>query len=204
MGGGHQSRRHRAPRGRREAEALEERYWLLHENMRDPFVKVAMDGHIECNELFCELVGYSRSELQATAYVELTPAQLRDGSRHRSRADPGPVATPICMRRNSLKWMARRCQSNCVPSSHRSARAVHDPCGRPSVTSARRAADALHASEERLQQAMQAATAGVWQSTPATGEFWASVEAIVLLGLPQDMPLSSRKVLRPCTLTDAR
>jgi PAS domain S-box-containing protein len=54
----------------------EDRHRLLHEGLRDAFVEVAMDGRvIDCNDLYCELVGYSRDELASLTYIDLTPAR---------------------------------------------------------------------------------------------------------------------------------
>jgi PAS domain S-box-containing protein len=54
----------------------EARHRVLHEGLRDPFAEVAMDGRIiDCNDLFCDLVGYSRAELASLTYVDLTPAR---------------------------------------------------------------------------------------------------------------------------------
>lgn len=50
-------------------------------------------------------------------------------------------------------------------------------------------------SEARLQLALNAATSGVWESTPATGEFWASEQATALFGLPAGTPLSHESAL---------
>jgi PAS domain S-box-containing protein len=54
----------------------EMRYRMLHENLRDAFVQVAMDGHIlECNELYCRMLGYTSAELRRLTYRDLTPAR---------------------------------------------------------------------------------------------------------------------------------
>ncbi len=53
-----------------------------------------------------------------------------------------------------------------------------------------RLADTLGASDARLQVALSAAGAGVWESTPATGEFWASDQASALYGLAPGTPLN--------------
>lgn len=47
-----------------------------------------------------------------------------------------------------------------------------------------RLADELAAREAQLRQAIGVAAAGVWQLTPETGAFWASEQAMILLGLP--------------------
>lgn len=52
----------------------EERYRLLHETMRDAFVQTAMDGRIlDCNDAFCDMLGYSEEELGSLRYQDLTP-----------------------------------------------------------------------------------------------------------------------------------
>ncbi len=52
----------------------EARYRMLHESLRDAFVQVSMDGQIlEFNDLFCQMVGYSREEVSALTYQALTP-----------------------------------------------------------------------------------------------------------------------------------
>ncbi len=52
----------------------EARYRMIHESLRDAFVQVSIDGRIvECNDLYCEMLGYSREELHALTYQDLTP-----------------------------------------------------------------------------------------------------------------------------------
>lgn len=54
--------------------ASERRYRILYESMRDPFVRVAIDGRIlEFNELYREMLSYSDEELRALTYQDLTP-----------------------------------------------------------------------------------------------------------------------------------
>ena len=64
--------------GRKQAEEAlrqsEAHYRMLHESLRDAFVQVSMDGQIiEFNDLFCQMVGYSREEVSALTYQALTP-----------------------------------------------------------------------------------------------------------------------------------
>ena len=52
----------------------EARYRTLHENLRDAYVQVGIDGRIiEFNDLYCQMLGYSPEELRALNYLELTP-----------------------------------------------------------------------------------------------------------------------------------
>ncbi|MGJ0392164.1 MAG: PAS domain S-box protein [Methylocystis sp.] len=60
-------------------QAIERRYRLLHETLRDPFVCTDMDGRIlECNELYREMLGYSEEELLTLTYQQLTPEKWRE------------------------------------------------------------------------------------------------------------------------------
>ncbi len=63
--------RKKAEEALRQSEA---RFRMLHESLRDAFVQVSMDGQIlECNDLFCQMVGYSREEVRTLTYQRLTP-----------------------------------------------------------------------------------------------------------------------------------
>lgn len=67
---------------RKAEEALkrsETRFRLLHESLRDPFVQVDMEGRIlECNDLYCQMLGYSPEELRQLTYHELTPERWHE------------------------------------------------------------------------------------------------------------------------------
>ena len=54
---------------------------------------------------------------------------------------------------------------------------------------------ALRESEARLRMALEAGRAGIWESTPATGDFIASEAALALHGLPPDTPLTQEVAL---------
>ncbi|MBI5864242.1 MAG: PAS domain S-box protein [Planctomycetes bacterium] len=58
--------------------ASEARYRMLYETLRDAFVRTDMDGRIvECNEIYCQMLGYSTRELRALTSRELTPERWR-------------------------------------------------------------------------------------------------------------------------------
>ncbi len=66
--------------GRQQAEvALREsegRYRMLHETLRDAFVQVTMDGRIvECNDIFCRMLGYAPEVIRRLTFLQLTPAR---------------------------------------------------------------------------------------------------------------------------------
>jgi len=57
----------------------EARYRMLHENLRDAFVQVSMDGRIiEFNDAYCQMLGYSPEEMHALTYQELTPERWHE------------------------------------------------------------------------------------------------------------------------------
>lgn len=52
----------------------EARYRMLHEGLRDPFGEVTMEGRlVNFNELYCQMLGYTREELLGLTYQKLTP-----------------------------------------------------------------------------------------------------------------------------------
>ena len=58
----------------------EARYRGLHESLRDPFVQVTMEGYIlDCNELYCQMLGYTLEELRALTDQDLTPERWQAG-----------------------------------------------------------------------------------------------------------------------------
>jgi PAS domain S-box-containing protein len=68
--------RARAEEALRESETL---YRTLHENLRDAFVQVDMDGNItDFNDIYCQMLGYSRAELGTLTYQELTPRRWHE------------------------------------------------------------------------------------------------------------------------------
>jgi PAS domain S-box-containing protein len=57
----------------------ESRYRKLHDSMMDAFAVVDMAGWIQdCNSAYCEMLGYSRMELEKLTYLDLTPEQWHE------------------------------------------------------------------------------------------------------------------------------
>ncbi len=57
----------------------ETRYRMLHESLRDAFVQTSMEGHIiDCNDFYCQMLGYTPKELDALTYKDLTPERWHD------------------------------------------------------------------------------------------------------------------------------
>jgi PAS domain S-box-containing protein len=52
---------------------------MLYETMRDGFVSTDMQGHIlQCNNAYCDLLGYTQEEISRLAYQDFTPGQWID------------------------------------------------------------------------------------------------------------------------------
>lgn len=52
----------------------EARYRLLHESLRDGFAQVTMEGgFLDCNAVYCDMLGYTAAELLKLNYLDLTP-----------------------------------------------------------------------------------------------------------------------------------
>ncbi|MBT3194266.1 MAG: PAS domain S-box protein, partial [Verrucomicrobia bacterium] len=61
-------------RAEQAAQSSELKHRILHENMRDAFVSVAMSGEIlEFNGAYQDMLGYTREELFTKTYTDLTP-----------------------------------------------------------------------------------------------------------------------------------
>lgn len=70
------SDRRRAEEALRQSEA---RSRILHESLRDAFVQVDMEGRIiDCNEIYCRMLGYTPEELLTLTYEDLTPERWHD------------------------------------------------------------------------------------------------------------------------------
>lgn len=57
----------------------DERYRMLYKTMRDAFVQVDMEGRIiDCNDAYCQMLGYTPDEIHALTHQQLTPQRWHD------------------------------------------------------------------------------------------------------------------------------
>ncbi|MFO1418479.1 MAG: PAS domain S-box protein [Methylotetracoccus sp.] len=142
----------------------EARYRLLHEGMRDAFVQVDMDGRIlDCNELFCQLVGYGRSELESMTYVDLTPSEWH-------AMESAIIETQILPRGYSEVYEKgyRRQDGTIVPIELRTI-LIRNTDGQPEsmwatvrdITERKRAQEALFTANQQLEAVLEALPVGV-------------------------------------------
>jgi PAS domain S-box-containing protein len=158
---------------KRAEEALrqsEERYRVLHESLRDAFVQASMDGRIvECNDLYCRMLGYSPEEMRALTYQELTPERWH-------AFEDGIVGEQIIPRGYSDVYEKeyRRKDGTIIPVELRTILS-RDAFGQPNamwaivrdITERKRAEEALRRSRDELELRVQGRTAELTQANEA-------------------------------------
>jgi PAS domain S-box-containing protein len=156
----------RADERLRESEA---RYRMLHESLRDAFVQVAMDGRIvECNDLYCEMVGYTADEIRSLTYQELTPGRWHAFEEEIIRSQILPRGYSDLYEKEY-----RRKDGRIIPVEFR-VMLSRDPSGQPSamwgivrdISERKKAEAALKESERRFRATFENAAVGVAQATP--------------------------------------
>ncbi len=171
----------------------EERYRLLHENSRDAFVQVAMDGHIlECNELYCQLLGYTRAELEALTYIDLTPSRWH-------AMESAIVEQQIIVRGYSEIYEKeyRRKDGTTVPVELRTV-LITDADNQPAsmwatireITERKQAEAALEQSRNDLDRAQQVGKIGSWRLDVRQNVLSWSDENYQIFGVQKGTPLS--------------
>ena len=163
----------------------EQRYRRLHENMRDAFVQVDMDGCVlDCNELFCQLVGYTRLELETITYIDLTPSPWH-------AMEKAVVAEQVLPRGYSDVYEKeyRRKDGVIVPIELRTI-LVSDEEGRPEsmwalirdITARKQAELALLESQRQLVMALDAGQLGFWDWDVPSGRVQFGGQWAAMLG----------------------
>jgi PAS domain S-box-containing protein len=156
------------------------------------------DGRFEqCNPAFCTLVGYSEGELRGLHFGSLVHPDDRDDNIARDRRlRRGEV--------NAIEIENRYVHKNGQPVWVRKIMStLPDETGKPSqvsvlaidISERKQQEELLRQSEARLQLALDADGAGLWENSLESGEFIASDRALILHGLPPGSPMTHEKVL---------
>jgi PAS domain S-box-containing protein len=176
----------------RTADALrqsEQRYRMLHENLRDPFVQVSMDGRIlDCNDLYCEMLGYTREELGTRSYQQLTPERWQTFEQQ--------IFEEQIRQRGYSDIYEKEYQRKDGTLVHVELRTIlsRNADGEPAamwaivrdVTERKRADEALAASERRVRRLLEASPIGAAIGEPSGRVIYANDTALRTVGISRE------------------
>ncbi|WP_457797795.1 PAS domain S-box protein [Methylocystis sp. S23] len=167
---------------------------------------VATGRLLRVNEAFAHMLGYERAELLGTPFPEITHPEDRAADWERfarmARGDATLYDTEkrYVRKDGSIFWGRVTATLTGPPGE-----AVRTVAVIQDITHQKQIETLLRESEARLEQALAAANAGVWEFVPETGAFKASARAVALHGLAPDGPIDRGRALsaiypedRPC------
>jgi PAS domain S-box-containing protein len=149
---------------------------------------------LQCNPAFCALVGYSESELRGMHFRSLVHPDDRNDDSDKGLRSGEASAIEIENRyvhKNGEPVWVRKIIST-----------LPDETGKPSqffaiaidISERKRQEELLRESEARLQLALDAGGAGMWERSLESGELIASDRALALHGLPPVSPITRDNV----------
>jgi PAS domain S-box-containing protein len=176
----------------------EARFRSLYERALAGITLSDWDGKIvACNPAFCELVGYSEDELRGRHFAPLIHPDDRDDNALKVRGLRTGAA-------KALEFENRYVHKNGTPVWVRKIiSSMPAEKGQPSrffmlcidISDRKRKEEELRQSQARLQLALEADGAGMWEHLVETGEFIASEQALALHGLPSGHPMTRDSLL---------
>jgi PAS domain S-box-containing protein len=156
------------------------------------------DGRImACNAAFCKLVGYSEDELRGTHFAPLVHADDRADNAAKVRglrtgeADAVVFENRYVHKSGRPVWV-RKIISSLPPQPGQTTR-FFMLC--IDISELKQQEELLRQSEARLQLALDADGAGIWEHLVETGEFIASERALALHGLPPGTSMTRDNLL---------
>ncbi len=186
---------------KRAEEALhksEARFRNLYEHALAGITLSDWDGRIvACNPAFCDLVGYSEAELCGRHFAPLIHADDRDDNATKVRglrsgeADALVFENRYVHKDGSPVWVRKIISS--LPAQPGQAARFFMLC--IDISDRKRKEEELRQGEARLQLALEADGAGMWENLVETGEFIASERALTLHGLPAGQPMTRDNLL---------
>ena len=176
----------------------EMRFRNLYEHALAGITLCDRDGRFcACNAAFCNLVGYSEDELRGMHFGLLIHPDDRDDNVARVH---GLCAGEV----NALVFENRYLHKNGTPVWVRKiVSSLPDQAGRPGqflmvcidIGHRKQKEEELRQSEARLQLALEADGAGMWENLVENDEFIASEPALTLHGLPPGTPMTRNNLL---------
>jgi PAS domain S-box-containing protein len=152
---------------------------------------------VACNPAFCGLVGYSEDELRGRHFAPLIHADDRDDNAAKVRGlRTGEVDALVFENRYVHKngtpvWVRKIISS--LPAEPGQPARFFMLC--VDISDRKQKEEELRQSEARLQLALDADGAGMWENSAETGEFFADERALTLHGLPSGQPMTRHNLL---------
>jgi PAS domain S-box-containing protein len=174
----------------------EARFRNLYEHALAGIAVSDWDGRLQqCNPAFCDLVGYAEDELRGVHFSSLVHPDDRDPDSDRDLRSGDVNAIEIENRyvhKNGRPVWVRKIIST-----------LPDENGKPSqffalaidISERKQQEELLRESEARLQLALDAGGAGMWESLLESGEIIATDRALTMHGLPPGSPMTQDKAL---------
>jgi PAS domain S-box-containing protein len=174
----------------------EARFRNLYEHALAGIALLDWDGRFQqCNPTFCDLVGYSEDELRGLHFSALIyPDDRREDSDRDLR---GGAVNAIEIENRYVHKSGRPVWVRKIIST------LPDESGKPSqffvlaidISERKRQEELLRESEARLQLALEAGGAGMWESLLESGEIIATSRALTMHGLPPGSLMTQDKAL---------
>jgi PAS domain S-box-containing protein len=152
---------------------------------------IATGRLLRVNQKLCQILGYSREELEAMTLLDITHSDDREttwtGLQGVVQSDTShfQIEKRYVRKDGVLVWA--RVNVGLVRDADGTA--IHTTAVVEDITEQKRNADAVRESEERLQMASRAGRIGVWEWNTRTGIAYWSPEACALYGQPPDCSL---------------
>jgi PAS domain S-box-containing protein len=186
---------------KRAEEALqksEARFRHLYEHALAGITLSDWEGRIvACNAAFCKLVGYSEDELRGMHFAPLIHADDRDDNAAKVRGLRTGEADALVFENRYVHkdgrpvWVRKIISS--LPAQPGQQARFFMLC--IDISDRKRKEEELRESEARLQLALEADGAGMWEYLVETGVFIASDRALTLHGLPRGTPMMRDNLL---------
>jgi PAS domain S-box-containing protein len=176
----------------------EARFRSLYEHALAGITLSDWEGRIvACNAAFCKLVGYSEDELRGKHFAPLIHADDRDDNTTKVRglrtgeADALVFENRYVHKDGTPVWVRKIISS--LPAEPGQPARFFMLC--IDISDRKRKEEQLRESEARLQLALEADGAGMWENAIETGEFFADERALALHGLPPGNPMTRDNLL---------